>query len=218
DPGTVLRRRAGGGNHEPGVVTLGIGVDDAAGEPPLAQHRFGLERASLAQHSMPPHIPETGKERVEPDARGKLPERDPVSPMQREEKIDGMHEVRRNPEQRLPLAHRFEDQAQMPLLEVAQAAMHQAARAGAGAGAEVVLLHQNGAEPAHGGIAGDAGPGNAAADHQQVRALGGKAFECRAPRGALVLTVSPPEATPRTSTWFAWHAHRISPGMRVLDL
>lgn len=32
--------------------------------------------------------------------------------------------------------------------------------------------------------------------------------------------MSPPPVTrlPRPSTWFRWHAHRIAPGMRVLDL
>ena len=32
------------------------------------------------------------------------------------------------------------------------------------------------------------------------------------------MTLPPIDATARASTWFAWHAHRIRPGMRVLDL
>jgi SAM-dependent methyltransferase len=32
------------------------------------------------------------------------------------------------------------------------------------------------------------------------------------------VSLPPIAAAPRASTWFAWHAHRIAPGMRVLDL
>lgn len=32
------------------------------------------------------------------------------------------------------------------------------------------------------------------------------------------MTLPPIAAAPRAGTWFAWHAHRLRPGMRVLDL
>ena len=101
--------------------------------------------------------------------------------MDREEEIEGMHEVRRDPEQRLPLAHRLEHQSEMALLEIADAAVDEPAGAGARAEGEVPLLDEGGAQPAHGGVAGDSRSGDPAADHQQIDVLGRQALERRTP-------------------------------------
>ena len=55
--------------------------------------------------------------------------------------------------------------------EVAQAAVHQLGAPPAGAERQVVLLHQHDAQPAGRGVQGDAGAGDAAADHDDVERL-----------------------------------------------
>ena len=67
-----------------------------------------------------------------------------------------------------PLPQGLEDQAQLAVLEVAEPAVDQAAGARAGAEAEVVLLDEHRAQAAHGGVARDAGAGDAAADDEQI--------------------------------------------------
>ena len=140
-------------------------------EPALAEHRLRLEQRALAQHAVRPHIAEQREEVVQPHAGGEPPERDPVAAVQREEEGQGPDQVRRDPEQHAALPVGLEHQSQVAGLQVAQAAVHQAAGARAGARAEIVLLDQHRAEAAHGRVAGDAGPGDAAADHQQVGGL-----------------------------------------------
>ena len=68
----------------------------------------------------------------------------------------------------IALAARLEHQRELVVLEVAQPAVDQLRRLAAGAAREVALLDQRDAEPAHGGVAGDAGAVDAAADHEQI--------------------------------------------------
>ncbi len=51
--------------------------------------------------------------------------------------------------------------------------MDQARRPSAGSGAEVALVDESGAEPAHRGVPGDAGPVDTGADDQYVNGVGG---------------------------------------------
>ena len=90
------------------------------------------------------------------------PERQPVAAVQRKEEGQGPDQVRRDPEQDAALPVGLEHQAEVARLQVAQAAVDQAAGARAGARAEIVLLDQHRAEPAHRRVAGDAGAGDAA--------------------------------------------------------
>ena len=46
------------GEHQTGIVALGIVVARAAEEATLTQHRLGFEEGTLAQHSVQPHIAE----------------------------------------------------------------------------------------------------------------------------------------------------------------
>mmetsp|Transcript_33163 Transcript_33163/g.84712 ORF Transcript_33163/g.84712 Transcript_33163/m.84712 type:complete len:573 (+) Transcript_33163:96-1814(+) len=75
-------------------------------------------------------------------------------------------------------------QAQRGLLQVAHAAVHQLGGARGGAGREVIALHQRGAQPAAGGVHGDAGASGTAADDEQVEGLG---FGARAQARQLLL-------------------------------
>ena len=120
---------------------------------------------------MRPHIAEQRERIVQPHARGQPPERDPVAAVQREHEGQRPHQVRRDAEQDAPLAVGLEHQPEVAGLEVAEAAVHQPARPRAGARAEVVLLDEHRAQPAHRRVACHAGAGNAAADDEQVGGL-----------------------------------------------
>ena len=168
DEGAVVHRRSRRGQHQPGIVALGVVEPRAAPEPPLPEHRLGLEHGALAEHAVHPHIAEQGEQVVQPHPGVQPPEREPVSPVQRKHEGQGPHQVGRDAQQDPPLPVGLEHQAEVAGLEVAQAAMDQAAGPRAGAGAEVVLVHQHRPKPAHRRVAGDAGAGDAAADHQDV--------------------------------------------------
>jgi SAM-dependent methyltransferase len=81
-----------------------------------------------------------------------------------------------------------------------------------------VLIDEHGPEPAHGRITGHAGTGDATADDEQVGGLGGDLLERSPYRGPTAVSLPPVPRLSRPSTWFLWHAHRIQPGMQVLDL
>ena len=72
----------------------------------------------------------TGRQQVvEPDTGRELPERDPVAPVDREDEGQRTDEVRRDIQQDAPLAQRLEDEGQVALLQVAEAAVDQPAGA-----------------------------------------------------------------------------------------
>ena len=77
-------------------------------------------------------------------------------------------QVRRQPEQDAPLPQRLPDQAELAMLQVAQAAVHQPGGTSRGPGREVVLLHQGHRQPARRGVQGDADAGDPAPDDQHV--------------------------------------------------
>ena len=65
----------------------------------------------------------------------------------------------------------FMDQPHAALREISQSAVKQSTGTAAGAEREIVLLDETNAQPAHGGVAGDAGTDNSAADDEQVQWL-----------------------------------------------
>ena len=99
--------------------------------------------------------------------------------MHRKQEAQRPDQVGRDPEQDPPLPVGLEHQANVAGLQVPQAAVDQAAGPRAGAGAEVVLVHQHHPEPPHRRVAGDPGAGDAASDHQDVSRLGRQLIECR---------------------------------------
>ena len=68
DQRAVVHRRAGGGQHQPGVVALRVVEAGAAQEPALPQHRLRLQHRTLAQHAVRLHIAEQREEVVQPHA------------------------------------------------------------------------------------------------------------------------------------------------------
>ena len=77
-------------------------------------------------------------------------------------------EVRRHAQHHLALDQRLAHQPQPAVLEIAQAAVDELGGSGRRAGGEIVLLDQQDAQTPAGGIAGDAGAVDAAADNGQI--------------------------------------------------
>jgi hypothetical protein len=99
--------------------------------------------------------------------------------MQGEDERERAHQVGSDAEQHASLAIGFPHEAQLPLLEIAEAAMDQPARARARAGAEIRLLHEHGPQAPHRGITGHAGACDAATDDQQIHRAGAENVERR---------------------------------------
>ncbi len=118
------------------------------------------------------HIPEQGKQVVQPQPRCQLPPGDTGSHVHGKEEGTGPHHVGCNSKEDPSFSARLEDESPMTMLEVAQAAVHQSRAARARAGAEVTFVDQDGSDAAHRGIPRDARAGHAAADHQEVELLG----------------------------------------------
>ena len=106
------------------------------------------------------------------------------------------HDVARAGEQHLPLGERFAHQAELVVLQIAQAAVDQLAARLRGARGEVVALGQQHAEAASGGIARDCGAVDAAADDKEVVA-GLHGLVCRSRFGAQAARRAIAEDTPR---------------------
>src|SRR5207249_5503716 len=81
------------------------------------------------------------------------------------------NEMWRVADERLPFGQRFVHKAQLAMLEIAQAAVDQARRAGRRAGAEVVALDKQRPVAVEHRLARDARPIDAAADHDDIEAL-----------------------------------------------
>ena len=77
-------------------------------------------------------------------------------------------DVRRRLEQDFALDQRLAHQTKLEMFEVAQAAMDELGRCRGGPAGEIVLLEQDHAEAAAGGITGDAAAIDPAADHREI--------------------------------------------------
>ena len=89
--------------------------------------------------------------------------------------------MRRVAAQPLALVERLVDEADVALLEVAQAAVDELGALRRRPAGEVVGLDEGGAQAAGGGVEGHPGAGDAAADDEHVERLGGQALEHRRP-------------------------------------
>ena len=91
-----------------------------------------------------------------------------------------LHEVRGVPAQPLALVQRLVHETHVALLQVAQAAVHQLRALRGRPAGEVGGLDERRPQAARGGVEGDAGTGDAAADDEHVEAFGGQPVEHRA--------------------------------------
>ena len=92
----------------------------------------------------------------------------PLRAQRRDQERGRVDQVRRELDQQLALEQRLADQAEVEVLQVAQAAVDHLRGAAGGALAEVASLDQRHRVAARGGIERDAGAGDAAADHDHV--------------------------------------------------
>ncbi len=87
-------------------------------------------------------------------------------------------QVRRQLDHQLALQQRLADQAEVEVLQVAEAAVDHLRGAAGGAGGVVAALQQRHRVAARGGVEGDAGAGHPAADHQHLEAPAGDLLQC----------------------------------------
>ncbi len=127
---------------------------------------------------MATHIAEEREQIVEPEPSGEFPAGDPRSTVDGKEERSGPDQVRRDVQQDAPFPAGFEHEVPVAVLQISQAAVHQAGRLGAGSGTEIALVHESGADPAHRGVPGDPGTGDAGADHQEVHGVRRHGVEC----------------------------------------
>ena len=93
----------------------------------------------------------------------------PGAVLARVEELHGLHEVRgQRAEQQVALGESLVHQREVEHLQVAQAAVHELRGAGRGPGSPVLHLDDRRAQPARRGVEGDAGAGDASADHEHV--------------------------------------------------
>ena len=173
DDGAVVE---GGGTghleHEAGVVGLGVVVEVGTRHavPPQRRHvghgLVGLEAlveladAQAAGEVVHPHGRAQGP--------GQAAVHQPVLGEDGDEERQHVDQVRRRVAQDLALPQGLVDEADLALLQVAQAAVHQLRGLRGGAGGEVVPFDQGGAQPTGGSVQGHARAGDPAADHEHV--------------------------------------------------
>ena len=87
--------------------------------------------------------------------------------------------MRGDAQQSSPFAARLEHEMQMPMLQITHATVHQARRSAGSPIAEVAAIEESDLHSAQRGIARDAGPGDAAANDDQIEWL----FCSARPRG-----------------------------------
>ena len=163
-----LPRRLQVGDHQPGVVHPGVGVDETllkaalqAG-PELGARQVDGDRPGQG------HVPV--EMIVEPEAEPQHPSRPQVR-FVRQHEAQRPRQVGRLGEQHFALLQRLADQAKFIGFQVAQAAMDQFGRAGRGRAGEIVHLAEADPEGPSSRVAGDARAVDTAADHEQVERL-----------------------------------------------
>ncbi len=98
---------------------------------------------------MPGFLTLTREQIVKLERRSELPAADPCTAVYGPGELEWTNEVRRDPEQRLPLSHRLANHAKLSVLEVANAAVYESRRSARRAAREIVFLDEcNVATPA----------------------------------------------------------------------
>ena len=162
----LLDRRLDEIDQQPGVVELAVVVDDAAAQTVRPDCRQPPQRLLARQDRRVAEAVLTGEHVVDlqPDAvERRLP---PVVVGNHERQVGD--QVRRIAAQHAALLERLHHQRDVALLEITDAAVHQLGAAARRPLAEVALLEQQRRIPARGGVDGDAHPGGAAADDDEV--------------------------------------------------
>ena len=170
------------GQHQPHVVRLAVVEQVAAGRPAGGQRRQQLDHLVAGDRAMArgapvlvvaPAPPDRGHDvvHVQPDA-GQPVRAGAVEGRHHER--ERPHEVRGERDVELALEQRLAHQPEIEVLQVAQAAVDELARARGGPDRVVRALDQRDRVAARGGVERDAGTRDPAADHEHVERLGGK--------------------------------------------
>ncbi len=174
DDGTGLGGADGVGEGEAGVIGGGVVVAGAAGEVVGAQTGDGLDDLAGGEGASAPHVPEEGEGVIEHEPGGELPAGDASALVDGPDEGEGPDEVGSEPQEAIALDAGLEDEAEVAVLEVADAAVDEAGGAAGGAGGEVLALDEGDAQAPEGGIASGARAGDAAADDEDIELLGGE--------------------------------------------
>ena len=140
-----------------------------------AQHRLQGDRLLLRQHAVALFVRDAGEPIVGPQPDADLGVA--AAAADRDQHLPRAGQVRRQLAQRVALGRRLANQADVALLQVAQAAVHELGGAAAGAAGEVAALDQPDRQPAQRRVARHPGTGDPAADDQHVEGLVGQAPE-----------------------------------------
>jgi hypothetical protein len=178
----------GHGEGEAGVVDPGVVVQEAGGQAPAVEIGHELEGLPLRQPLV--QLPDAGAAGgvVHPqggaDSPGVGPGPGPTcrpASEYRDEEGEGLDQVGGEAEQSLSLGQRLVDQPELLLLEVPQPAVDQLRGSGRRAGGEVAPLDEGRPQAPAGGVEGDTGTGDPAADHEHVEGLRGQSLEVPLP-------------------------------------
>jgi hypothetical protein len=152
-------------HHQPGVVDPAVGILEAAREVCL-EHLAG---------SVAPQVdPARGGQKFAPrqpvvqEQAGPDQQRRALAGVVRHDEAQRPHDVRRAAQQQFAFDQCLAHQAELAMLEIAQAAVNQLARGGRRVRGEVVFFAQHHAQAAAGGVARDAGAVDPAADYQHI--------------------------------------------------
>src|SRR6476660_1653996 len=161
------------GEHQARIVGLAVmivkhSVEVLATEPRKLGDFLRLQASAWRQSIADRQKVVQGKTSMEQKGRTLLPAID------RQEEADRLDEMRRGLEQAGPFHQGFTHQRKLKLLEIAQTTMDQLGRGGRGGRGIVALLDQHHFQPTAGGITGDGGAMNTAANHENVNRLRGQ--------------------------------------------
>ena len=136
-------------HDEARVVHLRVVIADAAAQRAVAQRRHVAQAARLGKVAVARHGRVQAGQGVVDEKPGPHVEAVPAAVLERKEERRGVHQVRSGLlEQQAALVERFAHEHEVEVLEVAQAAVDEFARAARRTRREVALLDQRDAQPA----------------------------------------------------------------------
>ena len=174
-------RCAGEGERQSGVVGPGVEVEEAGHEVIGVERREMGEGLVLGDFAVPLPDAPPAREVVHPEGGGVRPGHglghDAVAAEEGDEKGEWADEMRGVVEQALPFGQVLVDEAELPLLEVAEAAVDHLRGLRRRSRREVALLDEGGPEAAAGGVERHACSGHATAHDEHVELLVGEASQ-----------------------------------------
>src|SRR2546423_3559143 len=113
-------------------------------------------------------VPEERKRVVQGESGVQFPLRHACAGINGPDELQGPNEMWRETKQSPPLVARLEDQVQIAVLQVSQAAVDEPRRPARRSAGKVVFLHQGDLESAQRGVPSDAATGDSTADHEEI--------------------------------------------------